>query len=268
MQNAGCSLYRYDMDFENINAQHDHLITMLTARGITPYLMLGSTGALWNVPNQSTYVTACQTVAASLPNGSYIEVWNEPNIGQFWNNAIDASTYAALVSAAYTAIKGVNGTLKVAAGALAYNVASFRQAFLAAAPSLDAYSFHPYTVSQGNPDQLADTTHSFVRCIDDTIVDLKAAGYGTKEMIISEFGWACAGSSAASDGISAVYHARAVEICIRYQQIHGLIGYHVGDRTVAGAEPTTSMLDVNQTPTDTWRAFFGHILQTPDGKIT
>lgn len=99
---------------------------------------------------------------------SAYEIWNEPN-GILSSNPINPAAYAALVKAAYQAIKPLDPTATVVAGAVGHVVSfgnitmdpvDFVKAMIAADPTIgqyfDALSYHPYDVSlpfsQGNID--------------------------------------------------------------------------------------------------------------------
>ena len=90
---------------------------------------------------------------------SAYEIWNEPN-GFMSSNPIDPAAYAALVKAAYQAIKPLDPTATVVAGAVGHVVnfgnvtmdpLDFVKAMIAADPTIgqyfDALSYHPYDES-------------------------------------------------------------------------------------------------------------------------
>ncbi|KQY09401.1 hypothetical protein ASD37_02890 [Mycobacterium sp. Root135] len=97
---------------------------------------------------------------------SAYEIWNEPN-GILSSSPINPAAYAALVKAAYQAIKPLDPTATVVAGAVGHVITvgnitmdpvDFVKAMIAADPTIgqyfDALSYHPYDVSlpfsQGN----------------------------------------------------------------------------------------------------------------------
>jgi hypothetical protein len=84
----------------------------------------------------------------------YWEVWNEPNLDFFWK-APDPVAYTSLLMAAYTALKAVDASAVVVAGALTGGGATpdldadrFLGAMLEAGadPFFDRFSVHPYTL--------------------------------------------------------------------------------------------------------------------------
>ncbi|TQR88681.1 cellulase family glycosylhydrolase [Mycobacterium hodleri] len=132
---------------------------------------------------------------------SAYEIWNEPN-GILSSNPINPAAYAALVKAAYQAIKPLDPTATVVAGAVGHVVSfgnitmdpvDFVKAMIAADPTIgqyfDALSYHPYDVSlpfsQGNIDPnsgwwASDTAFNQLK----DLVKL----FPTKKVWITEFG--------------------------------------------------------------------------------
>jgi endo-1,4-beta-mannosidase len=97
---------------------------------------------------------------------SAYEIWNEPN-GALSSSPINPAAYAALLKAAYQAIKPLDPTATIVAGAVGHTVTwgnltmdpvDFVKAMIAADPTIgqyfDALSYHPYDenlpFSQGN----------------------------------------------------------------------------------------------------------------------
>lgn len=76
------------------------------------------------------------------------EVWNEPNLADFWSTGPNAARYAQLLKAAYPAIKAADSGAEVVFGGLAYNDYRFVEAAYAAVPNLgdyyDVMATHPY----------------------------------------------------------------------------------------------------------------------------
>lgn len=109
-------------------------------------------------PNPAAYATFAGTVAARY--GSQIstyEIWNEPN-GVVFYAPISAASYTELLQGAYTAIKAVQPTATVLAGALGATktfsgitlspTEFLKQMYAAgAAGYFDALSYHPYHYS-------------------------------------------------------------------------------------------------------------------------
>ena len=132
---------------------------------------------------------------------SAYEIWNEPN-AVLSSNPINPAAYAALVKAAYQAIKPIDPTATIVAGAVGHVVTignvtmdpvDFVKAMIAADPTIgqyfDALSYHPYDeslpFSQGNVNPnsgffASDTAYNQLK-------DLVAL-FPTKKVWLSEFG--------------------------------------------------------------------------------
>lgn len=106
-------------------------------------------------------------VGRYAPGGVHTwEIWNEPNLGQFWNPGADPAGYTALLQAAYTAIHEVDPTAIVLTGGMAdptNNETNMdARTFLAdmysdgAGGYFDALSYHPYT----SPDMPGNKDHN------------------------------------------------------------------------------------------------------------
>ncbi|HLY28198.1 MAG TPA: beta-galactosidase, partial [Aggregatilineales bacterium] len=85
----------------------------------------------------------------------YWEVWNEPNIAEFWPPTPSAADYLVLLKATYNTIKAVDPTAKVVLGGLANgglnaDGSNYLQALydLGAAPYFDIVSIHIYSSPQ------------------------------------------------------------------------------------------------------------------------
>ncbi|BBX84391.1 cellulase family glycosylhydrolase [Mycolicibacterium aubagnense] len=149
-------------------------------------------------PNPTDYASFVTSVAKRYGTAiSAYEVWNEPNY-VLSSDPIDPVAYAALLKAAYPAIKAVNPSATVVAGALGSVVTfgnitmdptTFVSQMLAAgaAKYFDALSFHPYQeslpFSQGAG--IANTPLSQLNAIYQLMTQY---GDGLKKIWISEFG--------------------------------------------------------------------------------
>ncbi len=110
-----------------------------------------------------------------------IEIWNEPDNGEFWTPSPDAGRYAALYLAARAAIDVVDPGVRVIVGGLT-NPAGFLAAMVAAQPALpghiDGVAIHPY----GPPDVL-------VAKVKRARAALAALGMDAVPLYVTEFGW-------------------------------------------------------------------------------
>jgi hypothetical protein len=95
------------------------------------------------------------TVATRYPQLAAIEVWNEPNLAEYWDSPIDPVRYTDLVKQAYASAHAVNPAMPVLAGSLS-NITTdnelskpyrpFLKAMYQAGVkgSMDGLSIHPY----------------------------------------------------------------------------------------------------------------------------
>ena len=160
---------------------YDALVAGLQARGIQPLAVLGTTPS-WARPAGCTDLTCAPAdpaayarfaaTAVARYHGALkgLELWNEPNSDTFFKPSPDVARYAALVKAAYPAVKAVDPTLVVVTGGLApaidepkpgggyYTLAplGFLSTLYArgAGGSFDAVGWHPYVFPAlpGTPD--------------------------------------------------------------------------------------------------------------------
>ncbi len=154
------------------------------------------TGA--GTPNPADYASFVTQVAQRYGTAiSAYEIWNEPNY-VLSSDPIDPVAYAALLKAAYPAIKAVNPSATVVAGALGSVVTfggitmdptTFVQQMLAAGAAnyFDALSFHPYQESLPFSQGLGVANSPLTQL--NTIYQLMTQyGDGLKKIWISEFG--------------------------------------------------------------------------------
>ncbi len=154
------------------------------------------TGA--GTPDPATYASFAAEVAKRYGSTiSAYEIWNEPNY-VLSSDPIDATAYAALLKAAYPAIKAIDPTATVVAGALG-SVISFgsitldpvtfvRQMLAAgAAGYFDALSFHPYQESLPFSSG-AGVANSPLTQLNSIYQLMQQYGLGGLKIWISEFG--------------------------------------------------------------------------------
>ena len=124
------------------------------------------------------------------------EIWNEPNIRDFWTTGAEPAAYAEVLRGSYTAIKAVQPATPVLTGGLApsengegymapndFLLALYA---LGAGDYFDGYSVHPYTY----PDSPADPAAPWSpwQGMFDARRILTAHGDGAKDVWITEFG--------------------------------------------------------------------------------
>ena len=201
---TGTNQYYWDALDTVMQAAKERNMGVLAEINSTPYWGAadGNTSYSGNAtPNVAAYAAFVSDLAAKYGDiVSAYEIWNEPN-GITFSNPIDPAAYAALVKAAYQAIKPVDPTATVIAGAVGHVITfgnytmdpvDFVKAMIAADPTIgqyfDALSYHPYDeslkFSAGNlPSDgswASDTAYNQVK-------DLMAL-FPTKKVWLTEFG--------------------------------------------------------------------------------
>ena len=136
------------------------------------------------------------------------EIWNEPNISQFWKPQPSAPTYAALLKRAYAAVRGADPSATVLSAGLSPAVDAvdgsqispitfLRQLYAnGAGGSFDAVGMHPYSYPAMPMDPTTSAWNTFYRLplVYDVMVQ---HGDGAKKIWSTEFG-APTGTSASA----------------------------------------------------------------------
>jgi polysaccharide biosynthesis protein PslG len=194
-------------------APYDNVVTATTARGMKVLGMIGYTPS-WARPggtsdktpptNLADYANFAKAAVArySAMGVHAYEVWNEPNIVNFWSPAPDPARYAQMLKLAYGAIKSADPSATVVSAGLspygAYgerdtthvNPLTYLEAMYAngAGGSFDALGWHPYNYPWGLSyyawsawSQMSETTPN-VRSI------MTARGDSAKQVWVTEFG--------------------------------------------------------------------------------
>ena len=160
----------------------------------------GATGQFAQPASASQYAAWAGAVAARYGNrgGGYYEIWNEPNIQEFWSPTPNPAAYTADLKAAYAAIKAADPSSTVISAGLSpagntgntVNPVTFFQDMYAdgAHGSFDAVGDHPYsfpatpdTDALGAWGEMGQTSPS-LRSL------MNANGDGDKKIWITEYG--------------------------------------------------------------------------------
>ncbi len=154
-------------------AVYDDIYRELTARGIRPLFILVYAPAWasnWTcdallsdcraqAPTPDHYADAgrmAALLARRYPRAAGIEVWNEPNLREFWGPSPDPAAYAGLLSEVHIAVDHAAPGMPVIGGGLGNGrpegsiaAAQFLEGVYEAggAPSMDAIGIHPYPFS-------------------------------------------------------------------------------------------------------------------------
>jgi hypothetical protein len=171
------------------------------------FVITGATDGSNTPPDPAAFASDVGTFASRMASGpsggaAAYEVWNEEDETQFWGAAVDAGRYAAILKAAYPALKAGDPGAKVLLGPLTGNNYGFLQQVYAAGAggSFDAASVHTDTACLVDPPssyyrengQVARFTFLGFRTVHDVMV---ANGQGDKPIWMTELGWTTATST-------------------------------------------------------------------------
>lgn len=167
---SGMSWLRMDLGWEGIEkskgaygwSAYDALAESAAKRGLKLHLILDYGNALYGAgpPATAEAVAAFKAFASAAAahfkgKAERFEVWNEPNIAQFWN-PVDAKAYAAACAAAIAGVHQGNPDALVSTGGVSEIDFPFVRQALAAGAGVgaDAIGVHPYRGER--PETLAD----------------------------------------------------------------------------------------------------------------
>jgi hypothetical protein len=236
---------RYDV------AAYDAIYSASLARGIHPlWIVMFAPRWAWapgtscsgdcRYPPGDAQMAAWSRMVAFLakryPHSAGIEVWNEPNLQQFWQGGVDPARYTKLLVAAHAAVKAVAPDMPVVGPAVSNNpdtsngnmsMSDFLNAVYGdgGGPAMDAVSFHayPWSLNLGSGTVWARTL-SQVRSI------RAAHGDGDKPLWITETGLSTMGSdpyrfspSDQAGGLVAQYLALATAPDVQALAMHTLV---------------------------------------------
>jgi hypothetical protein len=184
------------------------ILTGAKARGMNVvFVITGATDGSNTPPDPATFASDVGTFASHLAQGpsggaAAYEVWNEEDETQFWGAAVDAGRYAAILKAAYPALKAADPGAKVLLGPLTGNNYDYLSQVYAAGAggSFDAAAVHTDTACLVDPPssfyrengQVARFTFLGFRTVHDVMV---ANGQGDKPVWMTELGWTTATST-------------------------------------------------------------------------
>jgi polysaccharide biosynthesis protein PslG len=120
------------------------------------------------------------------------EIWNEPNLDDFFKTTNQIAEYAKLVKAAYPAAKAA-GASTVIAGSLADADFAFTESLLrdhGVRGNFDAYSVHPYSGDRSplDPNEDKHIRHSFILGVP-AVRGVMLRNGEDKPLWLTEFGW-------------------------------------------------------------------------------
>jgi hypothetical protein len=236
----GVQWVRFDFDWSVLEPtrgryvfeRYDDVVARLAKAGIhvlgliayTPSWANGGKSGKYHPPVEpGTYARfAAQLTARYAIRGVHAwEIWNEPNLGQFWGKAPDPVAYTTLLKRAYAAIKNVDPTAVVVSGGLAQpdttstSMDSLR--FLmemyrnGAQGSFDALGNHPYTSPKMPGEWAAYNWRKMTVTLPSFLSVMKQHGDGGKKIWITEFGAPTSGRSSWGTVVSESRQAVMVE---------------------------------------------------------
>ncbi|MBD0860925.1 cellulase family glycosylhydrolase [Gordonia sp. zg691] len=214
----------------------DRVVNAIVAHGMCP-VGLATYTPLWaaritDFPRNSHYRPADPNLFASFAAAAaqryadsiaVWEIWNEPNLANYWLPRANSTEYGRLLDASYAAIKRVVPGAAVISGGLAPGTDNGRDI----APltfvrnlyqggynrSFDALSVHPYTYPALPNDPAAASWSTAARMWDMRDI-MVAAGDADKKIWMTEFG---APTGAGTNSVSEAFQAQSIEVAVGAQ---------------------------------------------------
>jgi hypothetical protein len=252
-QQLGVQWVRFDFDWSVIQPSprgwnfdgHDRAVAALRSAGIqvlgildyTPGWANGGQASKYYPPTSNkAFAKFAATVAARYaPQGVHAwEIWNEPNLAQFWAPAADASAYTALLKEAAVAIRRQDPRAFIVSGGLAQpdtsatsiSALQFVQWMYAsgARGSFDALGDHPYTAPLLPNDPNAYAWQVMASTPMSLLSVMAANGDGDKRIWITEYGAPTSGTSPYGTVVSETTQATMVTQSLRAAAAAGWAG--------------------------------------------
>ena len=202
-----------------------------------PGKVLSPLGRQWNKRyrplSMADYGDFFAFVAARFaPAGVHVfEVWNEPNLLQFWPSGVNAAEYKVMLESAYGAIKSADPQATVLVGGLSQNDRDFLAQLYAAGgrPYFDAVGDHTYP--WGDPancwnDGSGKRARDTICGIEEVRRVMEANGDAAKQVWITEMGWSTySGSGGVSEAQQADYLVKAYRRLESYPYVRAALQY-------------------------------------------
>jgi Cellulase (glycosyl hydrolase family 5). len=232
----------------------DSVLDAIKARGMravitvieTPAWANGGAGKFAPPTNPADYAHFMGLLAqhTAARSGMVWEIWNEPNDSHFWTTGPNPAQYAAMLKAAYAAVKANDSNATVLGGSIVFNDLPFLRGMYSAGAgnSFDALAIHPYTAGRA-PTDTSNAWFSFSTSVPQFNGVMAAHGQ-SKPIWITEMGWSTA---QVSDATRATYMKTAVAIARSWSNLRGFAAYTIrqtqylqyGMITSGGAETLT-----------------------------
>lgn len=252
-------LRKSDMLVDKANARGIQVLYTVThtpcwASSAPSTLKQGCAGSWWNrgvdrySPNSAAdYADAMAYLVRRY--GSRVaawELWNEPNSDYFFNSAHPAEEYAAMVKAAYPAMKAVDPSAVVVAGSLMESDWEFTEALYANGikGNFDGFSFHPYSGDRSpiSPTDPRYREHSFSLGVP-AVREVLASHGDAKPLWLTEFGWSTANirggqtwENGVSDAVQASYLEQAYATMGTWDDIAAGVWFNLSDTRNGSSE--------------------------------
>jgi polysaccharide biosynthesis protein PslG len=222
----------------------DTTVAAIRSAGLTADLIIdqcppwaaasGASGQFAQPASASTFAGFAAAVVKRYygKGASYFEIWNEPNISEFWSPGPNPAAYTADLKAAYTAIKAVAPSAMVITAGLApaanngntMDTLTFVQDMYAdgAAGYFDALGDHPYTYPNTPDSVILGSAWSEMDQTSPSLRSLMIAhGDGAKKIWITEYG---APTSGTTNNVSADEQSTEIVDTIAQAKQLGWIG--------------------------------------------
>jgi len=227
LQEMGFDMARTDFKWARVEksigqyswTEYDQLINGLIARGITPYLILDYNNPVYGSSEMTGISTKAQIqgytnfakAAVERYKGKKIvwEIWNEPNLGIFWNPTPNATQYMNLVKVAVPAMRAADPNAVIVAPGAAYIANTFDYikecARLGLFDYIDGLSVHPY---KNDAPENGSIQYLFSALRD----VLRQYGKGDMPILAGEWGFSEAWTNIKNEQTQAEYLARQLVI--------------------------------------------------------
>lgn len=262
---AGANLVRYTVNWDYVEQRpgqfdwngYDPLYQAAIAHGIRPVLVpafapqwarpldlsCGATEAAHcHDPTAPKYDGAWANFVATLakryPKAAAIEVWNEPNLVNFWEQGPDPQRYAQLLNTAYDAIKQADPSMRVLGGALANSefggdgsapYESYLNDLLSYKPKFDALAIHDYDTAGSDGDW-------FDKTLDIARSALDSHGYAGVPMWVTELGRSTEGDEAVSPGQQSLRLLKMLQILGARKDVQAAIVHTLVPAPIGGPQ--------------------------------
>ncbi len=203
METSGMGIIRMDISWDGAEktpgfydfSQYDQLVSDMEARGIRILFIIDYGNTLYDegLPPHSdagrqASARFCAALAARYASKSIIwELWNEPNLGQFWKPEPDVDAYMAWCHVVVPAIRQADPDACIIAPAVSRIDRTFlRGCFERGLLELvDGISVHPYR----SPDHAPESALKEYKALKIMIDEMKPAGRGHIPIISGEWGY-------------------------------------------------------------------------------